>query len=63
MPTALGANQLPGQFHADPADRLLVATASHQGLRLLTEDRKSLDYGRQGYVRAHATDDKALLNP
>ncbi len=63
VPTALSANQLPGQFHADPADRLLVATARHHGLRLITEDRKILDYARQGYVRAHATDDKELLKP
>ncbi len=57
------AHRLPGQFHADAADRLLVATARHHGLQLITEDRKILDYARQGYVRAHATDDKELLKP
>ena len=34
-----------------------------QGPELITEDRKILDYARQGYVRAHATDDKELLKP
>lgn len=29
---------LPGSFHADPADRMIVATARHHGLTLLTAD-------------------------
>lgn len=29
---------LPGAFHADPADRMIVATARHHGLTLLTAD-------------------------
>jgi len=63
IPTALGANQVLGSFHAHPADRLLVAMARHHGLRLITEDQKILDYARQGYVRAHAIEDKDLLKP
>jgi PIN domain nuclease of toxin-antitoxin system len=35
---------LPGLFHPDPADRLLVATARLRGLRLLTADRRILAY-------------------
>lgn len=38
------AYSLPGQFHADPVDRILVATARLQGQVLLTADRKILDY-------------------
>ncbi len=42
--------RLPGVFHADPADRLIIATARHAGLPLLTADRAILDYGAAGYV-------------
>ncbi len=59
----LEANSLPGSFHPDPADRLIVATARHHGLTLITEDRKVLDYAAQGYLRACASDDKERLKP
>jgi PIN domain nuclease of toxin-antitoxin system len=42
--------QLPGSFHADPADRFLVATARCLGLVLATRDERILEYGRQGHV-------------
>ncbi len=58
---ALDANALPGDFHADPADRLIVATARHHELTLITDDRKILDYGAQGYLRARASHDKELM--
>lgn len=48
---AAESNELPGNFHADPADRLLVATARLGGYTLVTRDRKILDYGRAGHVR------------
>lgn len=35
---------LPGQFHKDPADRIIVATARVHNLTLLTKDRKIFDY-------------------
>lgn len=35
---------LPGTFHADPADRLLAATARKEDRLLLTTDRKLRDY-------------------
>ncbi|NLF19054.1 MAG: type II toxin-antitoxin system VapC family toxin [Lentisphaerae bacterium] len=38
------AYSLPGDFHRDPADRILVATARHLQLTLITADRKILDY-------------------
>ena len=41
---ALGAYALPGDFHRDPADRLIVATARVHGLRLVTADRRILAY-------------------
>lgn len=43
---------LPGSFHGDPADRLIVATARLQGLTLLTRDKKILEYSTQNYVNA-----------
>jgi PIN domain nuclease of toxin-antitoxin system len=38
------STQLPGGFHKDPADQLLVATAIHLGIPLLTKDTKILGY-------------------
>lgn len=35
---------LPGKFHDDPADRMIVATAILNGAELLTSDRKILAY-------------------
>ncbi len=35
---------LPGEFHRDPADRLLVATARLENWTLLTADRRILAY-------------------
>jgi len=40
----VASTTLPGDFHPDPADRIIVATAIEHGLSLLTEDRKILDY-------------------
>ena len=38
------AYSLPGEFHSDPADRVLVATARLDKLTLVTGDQKILDY-------------------
>jgi PIN domain nuclease of toxin-antitoxin system len=38
------AYQLPGKFHEDPADRLIVATARIHNCLLLTEDSKIRKY-------------------
>jgi PIN domain nuclease of toxin-antitoxin system len=38
------ANDLPGAFHRDPVDCLLVATARFSRLSLLTLDTKILEY-------------------
>ena len=47
---ALDSVRLPGPFHADPADRLIVATARHSGARLVTADGTILSYARRGHV-------------
>ena len=41
---AIDACTLPGNFHKDPADRLIVATARVNNLRLVTKDEKMLAY-------------------
>jgi len=41
---AVGAYQLPGSFHKDPADRMLVATARLDECHLLTADDLILKY-------------------
>lgn len=51
---AVECNALPGDFHADPADRLLVATARIGGYTLVTRDQKILDYGAAGHVNVLA---------
>lgn len=45
---------LPSPLHEDPADRLLIATARLQGLRLVTRDERILDYGAAGHVNVLA---------
>jgi PIN domain nuclease of toxin-antitoxin system len=47
---ALESSRLPGSFHGDPADRIIVATARSLGARLLTRDMKMIEYGRQRHV-------------
>lgn len=37
---ALRSVSLPGSLHADPADRLIVATARYLGMPLVTRDHK-----------------------
>lgn len=38
------AFSLPSPFHADPADRIITATARTHGLSLATGDKKLIDY-------------------
>ena len=48
---AVDSVRLPGNFHADPADRFIVATARHLRAPLLTADRKILEYSAAGHLR------------
>jgi PIN domain nuclease of toxin-antitoxin system len=41
---ALRSVSLPGDFHSDPADRIIVATALSMGLPLATKDEKIRAY-------------------
>ena len=51
---AIAASFLPEPFHADPADRLLVATARHLNIPIVTRDAKILAYGKVGHVKTLA---------
>lgn len=41
---AIESTQLPGDFHRDPADQILVATARVHGVAILTADQLILEY-------------------
>ena len=41
---AIESCRLPGDFHKDPADRIIVATARIHNSSLLTKDQKIRDY-------------------
>jgi PIN domain nuclease of toxin-antitoxin system len=47
---ALESTRLPGNFHGDPADRIIVSTARIMKARLLTSDRNIRTYARQRHV-------------
>lgn len=46
------SNELPGDFHGDPADRMLIATARVYRATLVTRDKAILDYAKKGFIRA-----------
>jgi len=48
---AVASTRLPGTLHADPADRIIVATARHLGSTLVTVDRLLLDYAKDGHLK------------
>ena len=48
---AIESARLPGAFHADPADRFIVATARHYGVPLLTADYAILTYAAGSHVQ------------
>jgi len=41
---AIASTQLPGDFHKDPADRMIVAFAYRRNIELITCDQKILNY-------------------
>lgn len=41
---------LPGEFHEDPADRMIVATARIEQLTLITRDARILTYNKHHLV-------------
>ena len=51
---AVESYALPDVFHADPADRLIVATARVANATLMTRDQRILDYAARGHLTAIA---------
>lgn len=41
---AVESTQLPGNFHRDPADQIIVATSRIHGIKLVTVDSKIIAY-------------------
>ena len=48
---AIAASYLPGDLHADPADRLIIATSRQLGMPVVTRDGRMADYAAQGHVK------------
>ncbi|MBI3292468.1 MAG: type II toxin-antitoxin system VapC family toxin [Elusimicrobia bacterium] len=51
---AVESSRLPGNFHGDPADRIIVATARSLGATLVTQDERILAYCRAHHLNAIA---------
>ncbi len=51
---AIQSSRLPGTFHGDPADRILVATARDQNAVLVTRDQKILKFGEDPFISVHS---------
>ncbi len=47
---ACESTRLPGEFHGDPADRIIAATARVLNATLLTFDRAKVEYAKKGYI-------------
>lgn len=48
---AVASTRLPGAFHGDPADRIIVATARAYACPLVTSDSNIIAYAQTGFVR------------
>ena len=48
---AVASNRFPFDIHADPADRIIVATARHLGATLVTADQALLALAKKGHFR------------
>jgi PIN domain nuclease of toxin-antitoxin system len=47
---AIDASYLLGELHGDPGDRLIVTTARHLGLPIVTRDRRIIAYAAEGHA-------------
>ena len=50
----ISSSFLPGDFHRDPADCILAATAREYGYTLMTRDKALLAYAEEGHLHAIA---------
>jgi PIN domain nuclease of toxin-antitoxin system len=51
---AVESTHLPGDFHSDPADQIIVATARIHNATLVTRDAGILAYAQKGFVKVLA---------
>jgi PIN domain nuclease of toxin-antitoxin system len=49
---SIDSTRLPGLFHGDPADRIIVATARFLNCPLITMDEKIIAYAAGGHLEA-----------
>lgn len=47
---AVAASCLPGDLHGDPGDRIIIATARHLGVPIVTRDSNIVAYAGMGHV-------------
>lgn len=47
---AVASTRLPGDINGDPVDRIIVATARHLGIPLVTADNNLLEYSAAGQL-------------
>jgi PIN domain nuclease of toxin-antitoxin system len=47
---ALESTQLAGDFHGDPADRMILATAKNLGATLVTADERMIQYAKDHHL-------------
>ena len=48
---AIESSRLPGRFHGDPADRLIVSTTRILKAALVTRDKNIVSYGKKKHLR------------
>lgn len=48
---AINSSFLPGEFHGDPADRMIVASARTLSATIATADAQIVSYGKRGFVK------------
>jgi len=49
---AIASSRLPGAFHGDPADRIIIATARAYACPIVTADHAIIAYAQSGFVKA-----------
>jgi PIN domain nuclease of toxin-antitoxin system len=50
----VGSSNLPGRVHGDPMDRILISSARHLDMILVTRAGPILDYSADGHLRTLA---------
>ncbi|MCK5242779.1 type II toxin-antitoxin system VapC family toxin [bacterium] len=48
---AIDSTRLPGDFHGDPADRIVVSTARYLDARIITHDKAIIKYAKLKHVK------------